>query len=122
MNSILLHLEQISLDLGHIDDKPIEASFTDGNQSTEAGLLLLQQVEKNIGIIKALASVLPDPRHQSYVEHSFHNLLTQRIFQIAAGYEDANDSDTLRHDPILKLCADDPPESGDPLASQPTMS
>ena len=122
MNSTLLNPEQKSLDLGHIDGKPIEGSFTGGNQSTEAGLLLLQQVEKNIGLIQAMASVLPDARDQRYVDHSHLNLLTQRIFQIAAGYEDANDSDTLRQDPILKLCADVLPESGDPLASQPTMS
>jgi hypothetical protein len=49
-------------------------------------------------------------------------MLTQRVFQIAAGYEDANDCDTLRDDMVLKICADVLPESGDSLSSQPTMS
>lgn len=122
LNSISKQPEQINLDLGCIDGKPVEAAFTGGNQSTEAGLLLLQQTENHVGIVHALASVLIDTRDQRYVDHSHENLLLQRIFQIAAGYEDANDSDTLRNDPILKLCAGVLPESGDPLASQPTIS
>lgn len=122
LNSISFRPEQTSLDLGSISGKSIAAEFTGGNQSTEAGLLLLQQTEKYVGIIEAMTSVLCDPRDQRYVDHSFKALLTQRIFQIAVGYEDANDSDSLRHDPILKLCADVLPESGNSLASQPTMS
>jgi hypothetical protein len=49
-------------------------------------------------------------------------MLTQRVFQIAAGYEDANDCDTLRDDMILKICSEVLPESGNSLSSQPTMS
>lgn len=122
MNTITKLPEQTSLDLGCICGKPLEAAFTGGTQSTEAGLLLLQQTENHVGIVKAIASVLFDTRDQRYVDHTHKNLLTQRVFQIAAGYEDGNDSDTLRHDPIIKLCANVLPESGAPLASQPTMS
>ena len=54
---------------------------------------------------KRIAAALPDRRHQSYVNHSYHDLLTQRIFQIACGYEDGNDANSLRHDPMFKLGA-----------------
>ena len=66
--------------------------------------------------------MLPDPRDARYVQHTTEELLRQRIFQIAAGYEDANDSDSLRHDPIVKMVVGRLPETGAPLASQPTMT
>ena len=105
-----------------INNTPVLIDFNGGEMSSDAGLLLLREVEKQTGIIKALASVVTDNRDSRYVSHQTSALLTQRIFQIAAGYEDANDCDTLRHDPILKMCANRQPESGPALASQPTMS
>jgi hypothetical protein len=66
--------------------------------------------------------VLSDPRDSRRVHFTHHDLLKQRVFQIAAGYEDANDANTLRHDPIFKLLLDRLPETGAPLASQPTIS
>ena len=73
-------------------------------------------------IIKRLSQVLVDHRHQSYVDHSYEELMRQRVFQIACGYEDANDCDFLRHDPAFKAACHRLPLSGDPLGSQPTMS
>ena len=67
--------------------------------------MLLKEIENQIGIVKSLSSCLQDNRHQSYVEHSFYSMIAQRVFQIAAGYEDANDSNTLKDDAILKLCS-----------------
>ena len=69
-----------------------------------------------------LAAVLSDPRDPRRVHFTLQDLLKQRVFQIAAGYEDANDANTLRHDPIFKLLLDRLPETGAPLASQPTIS
>ena len=66
--------------------------------------------------------MLRDPRDPQRVHLTLHDLLKQRVLQIAAGYEDANDANTLRHDPICKLLRDRLPESGPPLASQPTLS
>ena len=105
-----------------VKDTPVLVDLDGGEMSSDAGLLLLREVEKHIGIIKALASVVTDSRDSRYVRHQTSDLLTQRIFQIAAGYEDANDCDTLRTDPILKICADRQPESDPALASQSTMS
>ncbi len=63
-----------------------------------------------------------DRRHQSYIDHTYIDLIKQRVFQIACGYEDANDSNDLRSDPGLKAACQRLPLTGDDLASQPTMS
>ena len=63
-----------------------------------------------------------DRRHQSYIDHTYTDLIKQRVFQIACGYEDANDSNDLRSDPALKAACDRLPLTGADLASQPTMS
>ena len=85
-------------------------------------MLLLGQLDQQLGLMQALASVLPDRRDPHRTRHSMTDLLRQRLFQIAAGYEDQLDSDTLRNDPILKLLLGRLPETGADLASQPTMS
>jgi hypothetical protein len=59
----------------------------------------------NGGLLNRLAGAIHDTRHPSYIAHSIEDLLTQRVLQVACGYEDANDSNTLRHDPIFKLGA-----------------
>lgn len=105
-----------------IFDKTVELDFDGGDLSSDSGLILLRQVEQKIGIIKRIAAVVPDSRHPSYVAHDLWHLLSQRIFQIAAGYEDGNDCNSLRHDPVFKMVCDKKPQTDDPLASQPTMS
>jgi hypothetical protein len=110
------------MSLSPVQHQSVLLDFDGGQLSSDAGLLLLREVEQQIGIIKALAETIHDPRDSRYVKHELIELLTQRIFQIAAGYEDANDCDCLKDDPIFKMCADRLPESGKALASQPTMS
>ena len=90
--------------------------------SSDAGLVLLKDPDDQLGLTRALAAVLRDPRDPRRVNFTLHDLLKQRVLQIAAGYEDANDANTLRHDPIFKLLLDRLPETGAPLASQPTIS
>lgn len=102
--------------------KKVEADFDGGEVSSDAGVLFLREVERRIGIIRRIAAVLHDHRHPSYVKHQFTELLKQRVFQIACGYEDGNDSNELRHDPVLKIACERLPESDEPLASQPTIS
>src|SRR5215831_2310541 len=75
-----------------------------------------------LGLTHDLAAVLSDPRNTRRAQLTLHDLLKQRVLQSVAGYEDANDSNTLRDDPIFKLMLDRLPETGAPLASQPTMS
>lgn len=103
--------------LTDFNHKKVEASFSVEQVSSDGGLLLLNEVEKQIGLIEKLAGCIHDPRHQSYVEHSIDAMLKQRIMQIAAGYEDGNDCNVLRHDGILKICSG----NEQTLAAQPTM-
>jgi hypothetical protein len=100
-----------------ISGKNVEADFNGGEVSSDAGLLFLRETESQIGIINKVANAIHDKRHPSYVKHQIVQLLIQRVFQIASGYEDANDSNDLKNDPILKISC----EKDDPLASQPTM-
>ena len=86
------------------------------------GVRLLRQLESRIGVIDRIVESLWDRRHQSYVDHSYTELLRQRVFQIACGYEDANDCNDLRSDPAFKVSCERLPITGDDLASQPTMS
>lgn len=98
--------------------KKAAVDFNGGEISSDSGLLFLRETESQIGIINRIANVIHDQRHPGYVKHHNVHLLSQRVFQVAAGYEDANDSDRLKHDPILKMAC----EKDGPLASQPTMS
>jgi hypothetical protein len=110
------------LQLAPVGDKAVDLDFEGGRLSSDAGLVLLKDPDEQLGLTRALAAVLSDPRDARRVTFTQHDLLKQRVFQIAAGYEDANDANTLRHDPIFKLLLDRLPETGAPLASQPTLS
>jgi len=110
------------LPLAPVGTKAVALDFDGGRLSSDAGLVLLKDPDEQLGLTHNLAAVLSDPRDPRRVHFTHHDLLKQRVFQIAAGYEDANDANTLRHDPIFKLLLDRLPETGAPLASQPTIS
>ena len=105
-----------------VSNKQIELSFTGDDISSDGGLLLLGEVENQTGLINRISNCITDNRDQRYVDHTIREMLTQRVFQIAAGYEDCNDCDDLRDDMIFKTCAGRLPQTGLSLASQPTMS
>lgn len=100
---------------------PLQARFDGGRLTSDGGLPWLEQAEQALGLCAAFAAVIPDWR-RGPVRHSLESLVRQRVFQIACGYEDQNDADTLRTDPLLKLVCGHLPESGRDLASQPTLS
>ena len=110
------------LHLAPVGDKAVDLDFDGGLLSSDAGLMLLKDPDEQLGLTRALAAVLKDARDPRRVHFTLHDLLKQRVLQIAAGYEDANDANTLRHDPIFKLLLDRLPDTGPPLASQPTLS
>jgi hypothetical protein len=83
----------------------VRADFAGGGLSSDLGPVLLRGIDLQIGLTKRIAAALPDRRHQRYVNHSYHDMLTQRIYQTGCGHEDGNDSNRLRHDPMFKLGA-----------------
>src|SRR5262249_18006097 len=108
--------------LAPVGDNTVELDFDGGRLSSDAGLILLKDIDDQLGLTRALAAVLADARDARRIHFTPDDLLKQRVLQIAAGYEDANDATTLRHDPIFKLLLNRLPETGAPLASQPTLS
>ena len=118
----MLQDTQIVLPFARLSGKTLQADFQGGTLSSDGGVLFLRDIEAQVGIISRIAGVLNDPRDNRYTDHSYEELLCQRIFQIACGYEDANDCNYLRHDPAIKAACGRLPISDDPLASQPSMS
>jgi hypothetical protein len=115
-------LQPAPLPLVPVGGKAVDLDFDGGRLSSDAGMVLLKDIDEQLGLTRNLAAVLSDPRDPRRLHFTPQDLLKQRVFQIAAGYEDANDANTLRDDPIFKLLLDRLPETGPPLASQPTMS
>jgi hypothetical protein len=99
---------------------PLEARFDGGRLTSDGGLPWLAEADAALGLCAALAAVMPDGRR--HPRHALAALLRQRVFQIACGYEDQDDADTLRTDPLLKLVCGRLPDSDPHLASQPTFS
>jgi DDE family transposase len=101
----------------------IRADFEGGALSSDFGALLLRGIDRQIGLTERLAAAMQDKRHPSYIDHPLRDLLAQRIYQIASGYADGNDANSLRHDPLFKLSVERPPlEPTQDLASAPTFS
>ncbi len=105
-----------------IFSKPIIARFDQDFASSDGGALLLKVAERRIGVAQAMGDALWDRRQPGKIRHQLSELLAQRIFGIACGYPDTNDSARLGHDPIHKMLIDRDPATGLPLASQPTLS
>ena len=102
--------------------KKVTAAFDGGLISSNGGVLLLAGADKRLGLIDRLAALFPDYRDPDRITHSVADILRARVFAIACGYPDANDLDTLRHDPAFRMACGRAPESGEALASQPTIS
>lgn len=108
--------------VSEVSGKKVEVKYSGKDISTDGGALLLREVDRKLGLIHKLSNCLVDRRDHRYIDHTIEEMLKQRVFQIACGYEDGNDCDQMRSDSIMKLCADRLPESGGDLASQPTIS
>src|SRR5512147_1379952 len=111
----------LPLTFSSLGRKKIGADFTGGHLTSDGGALLLRQVDKRIGLIDALAACMTDPRDPIKTRHDVRTLLAQRIFAIALGYEDLNDHEQLRSDPLLQLLSERPLEAQQPLASASTL-
>jgi hypothetical protein len=101
----------------------IRADFEGGALSSDFGALLLRGVDRQIRLTERLAAAIHDKRHQSSIGHPLRDLLAQRIYQIASGYVDGNDANSLRRDPLFKLGVERSPlDDEQDLASAPTFS
>jgi hypothetical protein len=105
-----------------VSGKAVITRFDGGNITSDAGMLLLAQADRKLGLCQALAESILDARDPSKVAHPLLDLLRERVYAIALGYEDANDLDTLAHDPALRVACGRGLTPEDRLASQPTLS
>lgn len=99
------HCRPDSLDFGTVEGRAVVAGFDGGVISSDAGGLLLGATDKAIGLIGRFAACFSDARDAESIEHTVETLIGQRLFAIALGYEDLNDHDELRHDPIMAVLA-----------------
>ena len=107
--------------LSPVADKAVVARFDGGRLSSEGGLLALREIERRVGLAERLAACLTDPRMPERVRHQLAEIIRFRMLMIAAGYEDGNDADSLRSDPMFKLALERRPSDPE-LCSQSTIS
>ena len=110
---------QFTLDF--LTSKPVVVVPSTEQVSSDAGLLPFRQFDERLGLTRQFAEALEDRRNESYVDHSFLEMVRMRVYGILADYADQNDHDVLRSDPIFKLLCDRSLKDDD-LASQPTLS
>ena len=116
------HDTPLLFDLPAVARKKLTVDFAGGNQSSDGGLLLLREAERGLGICARLAGSIRDLRNASRVQHTLVELIKTRVLAICCGYEDGNDLDRLKDDPLLKMAVGRAPDSGAALCSQSTIS
>src|ERR687890_1781768 len=103
--------------LSPVCSKPLDVRFDGGVLSSDGGLLLFREVEERLRLADRLAGCLTDARNPARIDHTLAGIIRFRMLAIVAGYEDANDCNTLRHDPIFKMAQGRLPEQGENLCS-----
>ena len=109
--------KQLSFGFSRCKGRKVEADFGGGDVSQEGGVLLLREVDRQLDLLRRAALAVPDDRERSRIVHATEKMLRQRVFAIAQGWEDLNDHERLRHDPLLQTAAGSDGE----LASAPTL-
>ena len=98
--------------------REIRAQFDGGAITTDGGGLLLREVEKRIGILRQFAACFTDYRNPELIEHTVKELVAQRVYGLALGYEDLNDHEELRNDPLLAVLVEKANPSSQVLAGK----
>ncbi len=109
---------QDKIDFGRLGRRRIEADFSGGDLSSDGGLLLLRQVDEHLGLSRAAAAAIPDPRDPERIRHGLRQMLAQRLYGLCCGYEDLNDHKALRDDLLMQTAVG----RDEALASAPTFS
>jgi hypothetical protein len=112
----------LAFELPAVHRKKLTVDFDGGTQSSDGGLLLLREAERQLGVCRRLAEAMPDRRDLDRIDHAMFEMVMARAAAIACGHKDAIDLDRLRHDPLMKVAVGRCPETGAPLASQSTIS
>ena len=105
-----------------LPQKPIVVEVSNEALSTDGGLIPIRQFDEQIGFTRLIADALDDRRDSNLTAHSLVSMIRQRIFGILADYEDQNDHESLRHDPVFKMIAGRSPDDPKHLAGQSTLS
>jgi hypothetical protein len=113
-------IPQITVDFHQ--NRPVDISFDASALSSDAGFIPLRYVDDRLGLSRWFSQLIPDARQPGKVRHSRQEQVMQRLYQIAMGYEDANDANTLRLDPVLQMACVVDDEATQSLSSQPTIS
>ena len=110
------------VELSRVQRRELIADFAGGRLTSDAGSVLLREVEKKTDLFSRIDHIVTDPRNPEKITHQQRTLLAQRIMAIAMGYEDLNDHGTLRTDPALQVATNLAPEEDQPLGSPSTLS
>ena len=102
---MLTECSQDSFDFGSVERRRVVAAFDGGTMTSDGGALLLGATDKAIGLVGRFSACFSDARDPGLIEHSLETLVGQRVFGLALGYEDLNDHDQLRHDPVMAVLA-----------------
>jgi hypothetical protein len=108
---------QTSFEFSRSDKRKVQADFDGGAVSSNGGLILLSEVERQLKLSQRVAAALPDTRHPDKIQHSQQSMILQRIMGLCAAHEDLNDHDELRHDILMQTLAG----KSSSLASAPTL-
>jgi hypothetical protein len=117
----MTHCNRSPIPFASLNRQKVVADFAGGTLTSDAGALLLREVDRRLGLVDALDRAIPDPRHPDAITHRQRTLLAQRVFAIALGYEDLNDHQHLRADPLVQAVTGRGIDPGQPLASPPTL-
>src|SRR6202048_1527973 len=105
-----------------LKQREIRAQFDGGAITSDGGGLLLREVEKRIGMLRQFAACFTDYRNANLIEHTVEELVAQRVYGLALGYEDLNDHEELRNDPLLAVLVEKADPSQETLAGKSTLN
>lgn len=113
---------QSSLEFEAHFSRQVVARFDGGTMTSDAGALLLRQTDRRLNLLGRLAGCFQDRRHPIYISHTVEQLLAQRVYALALGYEDLSDHDQLREDPLLAVLSGKQRVGQEPLAGKSTLN
>lgn len=119
---LMTECNQISFGFAPHFSRKVNADFAGGQISSDGGALLLRETERRVDVIGRFTACFQDRRHPSYITHEVREMMSQRVYSLALGYEDLNDQESLRHDPLLGLLAGKRNLGEEPLAGKSTLN